>query len=109
MAKPSKPTPGTLYRIPEARTAEVRSPAWFRRCLPDDALLLCTGLSSQGATYLLLELTADGVRAVGLGEGEARQFLQAGDTLRGEAYVGLRGELEVLPRHLRAAVSAESA
>lgn len=133
MANASKVEPGKIYRIHAPFEARVRVPVWFHGRLKTDDLLLCTGTGSQGASYLLLDVRDDGVRAVGIDPqtGEVSLSLtlklnaplatwqptrrealslERGDTLRGEAYAALARELGVAvetngqrPRRLRAA------
>lgn len=105
MTKVFKPEPGTIYQLTGSiYGADVRAPAWFKGRLKIADLLLCTGISSQGVSYLLLEADKDGIRAVSIGEAllsitakamgtpttwqpthRQAKYLEAGDTLRGES------------------------
>jgi hypothetical protein len=74
------PTPLKVYRVSSEDNTRLKAPDWF--CLPTGRLgvgdvVLCTGKGTSAAwAYLLLHVDATGVRAVSLGDGDARQFLE---------------------------------
>jgi hypothetical protein len=74
------PTPLKVYRVSAEDNTRLKVPDWF--CLPTGCLgpgdvVLCTGKGTSAAwAYLLLHVDASGIRAVSLGEGDDRQFLE---------------------------------
>jgi hypothetical protein len=81
------PTPLTVYRVSSEDNARLKAPDWF--CRPTGRLgagdvVLCTGKGTSAAwAYLLLQVDATGIRAVSLGDGDARQFLELQGTSLG--------------------------
>jgi len=69
-----------IYLVSSEDNTRLKAPDWF--CFPTGRLgagdvVLCTGKGTSAAwAYLLLHVDATGVRAVSLGDGDARQFLE---------------------------------